>query len=953
MIGRAPHLTALRTSLRMVGTGTAAYFVTGPSGAGKTHFIRTAGQILHQDGAVVLSGACPESGGIPLAPLREALRRVRLPQGARGTHAVARLRAMLDGAGAPDADGLIEEISSGLSELAGKRTLVLAVDDLQWVDRTSARALRHLVAGLGGPRLLLVGAFRVDSPHVDPTIRAMLNELRRLPSARVDSLPPLTPSETLELAAMVLGRAPREDESQRLLTLSARYPFLVEELASAMREGDPDGPTTVAEIAQRRLAALPPDALAVAVAVAAGVEPVETRLLAKVLGFDEARLARATAACVRRRILDLDDDGYSFHLNIYKEALRRDPPPTDTVALNRRYAEALASTAKPIHLSRLAHHWRLAGETCQALVAARLAARYAERRYGYPEALTGWSAALEIIEEAREGALPFRHRRLAWQQAAEAAYHSGDHERALALIDDLAGRMLGPLPGWLHTQRARYLAALGRIDEADAEYRLAVSSADGDPRARAIAAAHWADLLLQLGRYADAGSRAEEALALTRHLRGMISTEVLANATLGFSQAWRDDHQSGRAALQAAIDTAVREGRPSDVARAYLHMAELLTGPLNELAEGVAVARRGADIAAEKGLGRSEGARLLAVAANGMFRKGEWFEAERVLEQAMLQKPSSNVAAEVLLAKVRISLGCGDFSTAEEDLDRVHALTFGGSPRYVVAMYTLRAGLAMWREKPDEARGAVQQGLELFEGRSDDIVAYVTLLWHGLRAEAEARNSDTSGVDTDVVRRLRELVDEARKAALPPTPPVREAVEGFLALCDAESSRIDDERDPTPWDHAAKLWHSRGHPYPETYARLRQAEALMSQPTRDPAAEGILRWAFKQAQALHARPLTHEIRSLADRARMTLEGTGAERPTELADLTEREIVVLQFVAQGLSNEEIAERLYISHRTVGVHVSNILRKLRVERRGQAGALYARLMNRDDAGLGQVS
>ena len=101
------------------------------------------------------------------------------------------------------------------------------------------------------------------------------------------------------------------------------------------------------------------------------------------------------------------------------------------------------------------------------------------------------------------------------------------------------------------------------------------------------------------------------------------------------------------------------------------------------------------------------------------------------------------------------------------------------------------------------------------------------------------------------------------------------------------------------------------------------------------------------AQGLGAVPLTEEIRTLAGRARVTLEeraataappaGPGGE---ELAALTAREREVLAAVAEGLTNKEIGQRLFISERTIGVHVSHIFDKLQVRTRVQASAIFLR-------------
>jgi DNA-binding CsgD family transcriptional regulator len=389
-----------------------------------------------------------------------------------------------------------------------------------------------------------------------------------------------------------------------------------------------------------------------------------------------------------------------------------------------------------------------------------------------------------------------------------------------------------------------------------------------------------------------------------------------------------------------------------DVGAAYLHLAELLTGPLGELDAGVAVAREGAGRAEQLGLGRTYGTRLLAVAANGLFRAGRWAEAEQAIAAALRHRPSGTDAVELLLSRCRISVGYGDLDGAERDLEAVETLLAGGPARYVLPLLTLRAGLAMWRGEYAGARRAVQQALGPAADRSDDVWLLAPVVWHGLRAEAEAHANGTDGPDPEAVELLRRVAGRIATAALTAARPVRETVAGYQALCEAEITRLEGRPDPGAWAGAAEIWERRGQPYPAAYARLRQADALYSHRTRNAEAAAALRAAHDTAYRLGAQPFIREIIALAHRARVPLDDPGRPAATpavapaprqpddELSGLTERELQVLAEVAAGRTNHEIADLLFISQRTVGVHVSRILHKLRVRTRVQAASVYMR-------------
>jgi DNA-binding CsgD family transcriptional regulator/tetratricopeptide (TPR) repeat protein len=940
LVGRTVTLETVRSTLLDMGHGrTAAVFVTGESGVGKTRLLREAADAARAAGAAVLAGSCLDIGDAsPLHPVLQALRRfdADTPGG------VASARELVeafhrDSSAADNAGALLDRVSRGLHDLAGSRPLVLVLDDLQWVDRSTRQLLLYLLAGLGEVNLSVLAAIRAESLQGAHPLRRVLAELRRLRSVRVLDLAPLDRGETQELAAAIVGRPVEAEDAERVFKRSGGNPFVVEELARDLRDGRVGLSDTLREIFLARVDELPPNAHAVVHAVAAGVEPVEHAVLSRVLPLPEEHLIEAVRACVGHRFLVSAPDGYRLRHRLVAEVLKDEVLPAEHAALHRRYAEALAASPE-VDQARLAYHWQQAGEPGRALPAVVAAAREAERLHGFAEAHRHWSTALELTDDGDD-------RTELLERAAEAAHLCGEHARALARLEELAARSPGPDACGIHIRRARYLAAAGRSTTAEVEYERALAVAGCTPALKATAAAHLAELLLHLGRYADAGARARQALDLAAQVAGSTTDLVRASAALGFSDAFQADPDAGLAVVRQAVEIAERAGHPDDIGCAYLHLAELLTGPLNSLEEGVLVARRGAERMAALGFGRTYQTRLLAIAANGLFRTGQWAEAQRVVETALQHRPSGADAVELLLARCRLSVGFGDVEAAEKDLDAVATVLAGGGARHVLPMLTLRAGLAMWQGRHAEARQAVQRGLT--ETRSDDLVLLGVLAWHGLRAEAEAHSGREVDVDPAAVRRLRTVVDRVAEGAGGAARPVREFINGYLELCAAELSRIEDRQDPEPWARAAAAWDRCHHPYPAAYSRLRQAEASFARRTRRTAATAALRQAYATAQTMGARPLAAEIAAVAARARVTLEtaepvteAPAAADAGELSGLTSREHEVLAAVAEGLTNREIGHRLYISERTVGVHVSHIFDKLQVRTRVQASRVYLR-------------
>jgi DNA-binding NarL/FixJ family response regulator len=168
----------------------------------------------------------------------------------------------------------------------------------------------------------------------------------------------------------------------------------------------------------------------------------------------------------------------------------------------------------------------------------------------------------------------------------------------------------------------------------------------------------------------------------------------------------------------------------------------------------------------------------------------------------------------------------------------------------------------------------------------------------------------------------------------------------LLLLCEAEATRLRRRADPDAWLECVQAWGRLARPYPAAYARWREAEARLAGRGDRAEATAALRAARDIAARLQAEPLARQVAALAARARLNLEPEQEQVPV-MKDaaaglgLTPREREVLGLVALGRTNRQIADELFISENTAGVHVSNILGKLGVAGRGEAAALAYRL------------
>jgi DNA-binding CsgD family transcriptional regulator len=174
----------------------------------------------------------------------------------------------------------------------------------------------------------------------------------------------------------------------------------------------------------------------------------------------------------------------------------------------------------------------------------------------------------------------------------------------------------------------------------------------------------------------------------------------------------------------------------------------------------------------------------------------------------------------------------------------------------------------------------------------------------------------------------------------------------LAAITAAEAKRAGGTADPAVWREALGILGSAGHAWLIAYARYRLAESLVGSRAPRAAAATALSEAFAAARDLSAEPLMGWIEALARRARVPLatvgsevietdgDGAGRDGRDDLG-LTAREREVLALLAEGYTNRRIAEELFISESTAGVHVSNILGKLGVMSRTEAATVAARL------------
>jgi DNA-binding CsgD family transcriptional regulator len=301
-----------------------------------------------------------------------------------------------------------------------------------------------------------------------------------------------------------------------------------------------------------------------------------------------------------------------------------------------------------------------------------------------------------------------------------------------------------------------------------------------------------------------------------------------------------------------------------------------------------------------------------------------------------------------------MALGRGDHAAAREYLDDISEYVADSSePQFLGAWGTLSARLNLREGDIEEARHAVDEALDRIEFCTEDASRIVRLSAIGVAIEADAaqRARDLGEDPAPALARAEIMLARVRAAAEGDRPVER----GWLLTAEAHWTRAAGEAEPVLWDESAQAWEALEWPYEAAISRFHEAEAHLAAGDRQ-AATDAAGSALSTARRIGARWLAGEVEGLCARARLQYDGADgdgdgvaavAESAAEPEDdgepfgLTPRERQVLTLVAEGRTNREIGDTLYMAEKTASVHVSRILSKLGVRSRTEAAAVAHRL------------
>lgn len=945
--GRQGELEQLRRTIALAADGAGqTVLVSGESGIGKSRLVMEA---LDGVNVLVATGRARERSTPPYAPLASALREIlagidsvavaELPQ-------AAALGVVLPELGSSTADSdpsaIVAAVAAVLELQSNRRPLALILEDIHWADNATLELLAEIADRIRRSRVVLIGTYRSDEVSRNHPIRRLRSELRRARQLHEINLSQLSRQDVASIIEHELGAKPSVSLVNLIADRSQGVPLFAEELVRSMKarallaagsEGmmviskhEVPVPESIRDSVLLRADALPPEAREMLEVVAViGTEfPIElaSRLAGSISGIEA--LVRAGF------IVETAGNRGVFRHELIRDAVCAEIPWSKRRMLHREIAQFASETGE--EPGRIAQHWLAAGEHDRARTALVAAADRACQVFAYRDAVQAAQQALELWPEGSD-----ENRRLELlERLAHCAYVSGQLSVAVRTLTELiaspivsgeqsrlgeAYRSLATIYG---LQGAWEKSIESRLQSAEA---LKASGRVGDGAAELHAAGSRLVGTLQLSRAIEVLQMAESWAEKDKRF----DVQAMAMGLRGNVLSMQGRFDEGKETARRALNLALKHNESNAASDVYRRLAASL-----EYAAEYPEAKKAYDEALD--YCRSQGAETQAHVCLGcmsalLFWTGDYGRAIEVSREVIdgQSSPEGSIAVgEGTLGLIHAYRG--ELRLARQHLDR--AMRVGVKLKIAAMELIVLWGYAVvetFDGHVEKAAGAYQQLLDRWQttqDRHDSIPALCfAAAFYGENNQAEmlTRCAETLGFIASETGSPEALA--------------------ALALALGESAMVQGNREEAvaQLEKSLSMFNKVEAPLMRVLAEFRFGVALASNGEVSRAVDhlqnahsytrrtGLRAFAAQIAEQLHCLGETVEDRRSAE----------ADSRADRAGLTRRQLEITRLLADGLTNKEIADKLFLSVRTVDMHVANVLTRLDCRKRAEAARKAADL------------
>lgn len=911
--------------------------VAGEAGVGKTALVE---ETLAHSGLKVYTARCSNGSAPPYGPIISILRTCisenknkTIDCGGLTKYLPLVLPELSDQTIEADAETLKEAIIAALFSLA-KNPAAIFIDDIQWADDATIDMLTTLSDRIVSKSIIIICTYISDEITRDHKVKKFRNDLRRRRKLNELNVEPLNPDETAQFISSILNGEPDNNLVEKIYNNTQGLQLFIEELVNSLIDNyllkvgtdkisladnaDITIPENLKDAVLNQLNSISPEARnKLETASVAGFE-FNPALIIKLTGDEEG----FDELFEKNLIRELSPDLFSFRHTIIREVIRDQIIWSGRRALHKQIAEYLEQNNA--HPDIVAGHWAASNENEKAIDKYIESAERACSVHAYNDAVQAANRALELwkdgMDEKKKFDLLFRYAHCCYMTA-----NLNESVKALKEITESRSSVDAKKLAEAYRTLAT-LYSLMRMGELSTASRLKSAELFDKSGLTDEAAT---ELLVLAGKYTahlELNNALKCAFQASEKARtaGRLDIHTQARGLAGYILAMEGNFLEGKNTAQEALTDAIKYNLPDAASIIYKRLAGTL-----EYASDYASAREaylgaynyciteGQDVNAQICLG---------CMSYTLFQTGEWKKSLEICDQTIKNKNTPETSVSVALATKGVILALrGEVKKALSNLNRSIdiALKHEAAANQMFAMW----GLAVLSEDSNDNTTAIKNYLDmikLWETTQDKHDIILFLIWAGYFFSVNSHRNELTLC-------TQALDNIASSTGNPEALTGLAFVLGENAMLDGQYATAIDQFNGA-LDHLAKL-HM---PFLQMLIHFRTGTAYLKSEDHTNAKKYLLS-ANSISKNLGTRPFSVKIGNQLDLLGIKPEESRKEDSDERgskAGLTRRQLEILELIAEGMTNKEIADKLFLSTRTVDMHVSHILERLNCRSRTEA-------------------